>query len=140
MSIVDLAKKSRLTSRRVRRILDELIKNKAVDFAILWNLGAEGLTEAFVRIEWDDKKVTHKDIIEWLKEEFPLEYWSPFISAMKPVFFARFVFEKLERIEIISRRIRKTDFTNSVSTLIFYSNNLFSWPVETKLKEMVENI
>ena len=126
--------------RRVRRILNDLLQNKAVTFPILLNLGAEGLTEAFVRIEWDDKEVTHKDIIEWLEKEFPLEYWSSFISATKPVFFARFVFEKLERIEFISRRIRKADFANSVSTLVFYSNNLYSWPVETKLRDMVDNM
>ena len=140
MPVVDIAKSSGLTARRVRRILDELLNDEAVDFAILWNLGAEGLTEAFVRIEWDDKKVTHKDIIKWLEKEFPLEYWSSFISAMKPVFFARFVFDKLERIESISRSIRKANFTNSVSTLVFYSNNIYSWPVETKLREMVEKM
>jgi DNA-binding Lrp family transcriptional regulator len=140
MPVVEIAKLSGLTSRRVRKILDELQKEEAISLAILWNLGAEGLTDAFVRIEWDEKKTTHKEISNWLSQEFPLEYWSPFVSAMSPVLFARFVFEKLERIEFISRKIREADFTNSISTLVIYSNYLCTWPSEIKLREMVENI
>jgi len=59
---------------------------------------------------------------------------------MSPVLFARFVFEKLEKIESISRKIRKADFTNSISTLVVYSNYMSTWPSEIKLREMVENI
>jgi DNA-binding Lrp family transcriptional regulator len=140
MPIVEIAKQSGLTSRRVRKILGELQKKDAIFMAILWDLGAEGLTEAHVRVEWDDKKVTYKEITEWLDKEFPHEYWSSFVSAMHPVLFARFVIEKLEKIESISQRIRLADFTNSVSTLVFYSNTLCSWPAEIKLKEMTDSI
>jgi Lrp/AsnC family leucine-responsive transcriptional regulator len=140
MPVVEIAKLSGLTSRRVRKILDELQKEESISLAIFWDLGAEGLTDAFVRIEWDENKTTNKEINNWLCQEFPLEYWSAFVSAMSPVLFARFAFDKLERIESISRKIRKADFINSISTLVVYSNYMSIWPSEIKLRKMVENI
>ena len=139
MSIVEIAEQSGMTARRIRRTIDELQEGEGVLFSVLWNLGIGGLTEVLLQIEWDEKTTNHETVIDWLKKNYPLEYWSPFISAAFPVIFARFVVEKLETIELIAREVKRQPFVKSLSTLVFYSNYLFDWPGVTELRRLFES-
>lgn len=78
-------------------------------------------------------------MIDWFRQEYPLEFWTPFISATSPVVFARFVVEDLETIESIARAVKRAPFVKSLSALVFYSNNLFDWPGVTGLKRILDN-
>lgn len=139
MSIVEIAELAGMTARRVRRAITELQDGGGVNFRIFWNLGIGGLNEVLLRIEWDEKNITHESVIDWLRKEYPLEFWSPFISAASPVVFARFVVEDLETIEVIARAVKRAPFVKSLSTLVFYSNNLFPWPGVTELRRLLDN-
>ena len=139
MSIVEIAELSGMTARRIRRTIDELQEGEGILFAVVWNLGIGGLTEVLLRIEWDEKNANHELVIDWLRKKYPLQFWSPFISAAFPVIFARFVVEKLETIESIAREVKRAPFVKSLSTLVFYSNNLFDWLGATELKRLIEN-
>ena len=140
MSIVEIAELTGMTARRVRRTITELQDGGGINFAIFWNLGKGHLNEVLLRIEWDEKNITHEGVIDWLRKEYPLEFWSPFISAASPMIFARFVVEDLETIESITRTVRRAPFVKSLSTLVFYSNNLFDWPAVTELRLLLENV
>lgn len=139
MSIVEIADLSGMTARRIRRTIEELQEGEGILFAVIWNLGIGGLTEVLLRIEWDEKNADHETVIAWLRKRYPLEYWSPFISAAFPVIFARFVVEKLETIESIAREVKRAPFVKSLSTLVFYSNYLFNWPGVTELRRLFES-
>jgi DNA-binding Lrp family transcriptional regulator len=138
-TIVDVAKATRMTARRARRAIDDLQEGGGVEFRVLWNLGIGGLTEVFMRIAWNEKKTTTEEVVQWIQQEFPGEFWSPFISAVAPVIFARFVVSEIETAESISRVIRKAPFVDSVSSLVLYSNNLFEWPGTIELKKLLGN-
>lgn len=140
MSIVELAELTGMTARRVRRIVDELQESEGILFSVLWNLGIGGLTEVLLRIEWDEKTTSHEEIIDTLRREYPLEFWTPFISAAYPVVFARFVVEKLETIESIARTVRRSPYVKSMSALVLYSNNIFDWPGITELKSLLDTV
>ncbi len=136
MTISELASRSGLTARRVRRILDTLLEGRGFDFAVMWNLGIGGLTEVLIRINWNVKETSIEEVIDWLNSNFD-EFWSAFISANHPVAFARFLVSELEIAESAARRIRKAKFVDSVSILVLYSNNIFSWPGVDKLRELI---
>ncbi len=138
ISIVEIAEQSGLSARRVRRTITELQEGEGIRFAVLWNLSKGGLNEVLLRIEWDEKNSNHKVVIDWLRNKFPLEFWSPFVSATSPVVFARFVVEDLEAIESIARVVKRAPFVESLSTLVLYSNNLFDWPGITELRRLFE--
>ena len=138
MSIVDIAGSVGMTARRVRRTITELQEGGGINFAIFWNLGKGGLNEILLRIEWDEKNTTYESMIDWLRKEYPLEFWTPFISATSPVVFARFVVEDLETIESIARAVKRAPFVKSLSPLVFYSNNLFDWPGVTELRRLLD--
>ncbi|MFW9888485.1 MAG: Lrp/AsnC family transcriptional regulator [Candidatus Thorarchaeota archaeon] len=138
-SIADVAKATGMTARRARRAIDDLNLGGGVEFRVLWNLGIGGLTEIFMKIAWDEKSTTADEIVEWLKEKYPDEFWSPFISAVAPVIFARFVVNEIETAEIISRAIRRAPFVDSVSSLVLYSNNIFDWVGTVELKKLIDS-
>jgi Lrp/AsnC family leucine-responsive transcriptional regulator len=139
MSIVEIADLSGMTARRIRRTIEELQEGEGILFAVIWNLGIGGLTEVLLQIEWDEKNANHEFVVDWLRKQYPLEYWSSFVSAAFPVIFARFVVEKLETIESIAREVKRAPFVKSLSTLVFYSNYLFDWPGVTELKRLFES-
>lgn len=85
MSIVELSDVVGMTARRVRRSIVELQEGRGIRFSIFWNLGIGGLNEVLLRIEWEEKETTHESMIDWLRQEYPLEFWTPFISATSPV-------------------------------------------------------
>ena len=67
ISIVELAKKSGLTARRVRRLLDQLEQSGAVRFRALIELGAASSIPFIAKITWDEKQTTYEPILEWIE-------------------------------------------------------------------------
>jgi DNA-binding Lrp family transcriptional regulator len=139
-TIVDVAKATGMTARRARRAIEDLNEGEGVEFRVLWNLGIGGLTEVLLKIAWDEKSTTASEIAQWLQDNFPDEFWSPFISAVAPIIFARFVVSEIETAETISRTIRRAPFVDSVTSLVLYSNNIFEWPGTVELKKLLESL
>lgn len=138
MSISDISKRLNLTARRIRKSLKEIQDGGAVHFSVYWSLGSGYLTEILMRIEWDPAAASVDEIVEWLRTNYPLEFWSPFISATSPTVFARFVVRQLERGDEIMRAIRRAPFTEKVSPLVFFSTEVFEWPGTRKLREFLD--
>ncbi|MFQ5833475.1 MAG: winged helix-turn-helix transcriptional regulator [Candidatus Thorarchaeota archaeon] len=138
MTVTEMTKRIGLSARRIRRALQELQDGGGVNLAVWWYLGAASLTEVIIRIEWDDSKVTAHSVVDWLREEYPLEFWSPFVSATTATVFARFVVEDLEKAEMILRNIRKGPFVVSVASLVFYSSHVYPWPGTTALEKLLD--
>jgi DNA-binding Lrp family transcriptional regulator len=138
MSISDISKRVNLTARRVRRSLRELQDGGAVQFSVFWSLGSGDLTEVLLRIEWDSTTSSVEEIVEWLRAEYQLEFWSPFISATSPTIFARFVVRQLERADGIMRAIKRAPFAKGVSALVFFSTDVFEWPGTQKLRDLMD--
>lgn len=140
MSIADLAELTGMAARRVRRVIVELQERSGIDFSVYWNLGKGGLTEVLLRVEWDENITNHESMIDWLRKEFPLEFWTPFVSATAPIIFARFIVDTLEIIESIAKVVRKAPSVKSVTILVFFSNNMFEWPGVKELRLRLEEI
>jgi len=138
MSISDISKRVNLTARRIRRSLRELQDGGAVHLSVFWSLGSGDLTEVLMRIEWDPAASSVEEIVEWLRAEYQLEFWSPFISATSPTIFARFVVKQLERADEIMRTIKRAPFAKKVSALVFFSTEVFEWPGTQKLRDLLD--
>jgi DNA-binding Lrp family transcriptional regulator len=138
MSISDVSKRVDLTARSIRRALRELQDGGAVQFSIFWSLGSGDLTEVLVRIEWDPAAASVEEIVTWLRTEYQLEFWSPFVSATSPTIFARFVVKQLERAEEIMGAIKRAPFARRVTSLVFFSTIMFEWPGTLKLRAFLE--
>jgi len=137
MMVSQLASRSGLTARRVRKLLTELIESRGFWFSVRWNLSAGASTEFYVRLEYDQGKVTPEDIDQWLRSKYEMEYWYSYVSAMEPVLFAKFVTEHFRDAEMITRNIAAADFSKSTRTLICYPVKKFSRLGQIKLQELL---
>ena len=112
-------------------------ESNAFWFSARWNLSLGNNTEFYLKIHYDEK-ISSKEIADtWLRENYPLEYWFSFYSAMEPVMFAKFVTEHFREAEIIARNVKNTPFSLSVDVMLSYPVRKFTRLGTLKIQEMI---
>ncbi|MHA2139946.1 MAG: winged helix-turn-helix transcriptional regulator [Candidatus Thorarchaeota archaeon] len=139
MQMSDIAQKTELSPKTVRRALREITNNELVRFVVRPDLAAGGLVNLNIRITWDEKKNSIDDLVNWLRKEYPAEFWDPWVSALEPIVYAEFMVDDLHDAESISKRVREIPFVKSSTTLVSYSSTKFPYLAEIQLREMVES-
>ena len=138
MPIVDVAQKTGLTARRVRRLIRELEDSEALRFSALPELGAATSLPYIIRINWNEKTATHSAITDWLVKEFPLKHWETYVSATEPVIFVLLLADDITDLAKTVRSIRHNDHISSVKVLIGIYHKYFSSYRYEKLTQMVK--
>lgn len=137
MPVNQIAKELGMASRRVSRAIREMQESNAFWFSARWNLSLGNNTEFYLKIHYDEK-ISSKEIADtWLRENYPLEYWFSFYSAMEPVMFAKFVTEHFREAEIIARNVKNTPFSLSVDVMLSYPVRKFTRLGTLKIQEMI---
>ncbi len=126
ITIADLAQKSKLTARRVRRIVQELIESPAVNFRALLELGAAESLPFLLRLSYNEKKTDYRKVVERLNKLYPSELWETYISAIEPTIFCLFTAENLTAVDTISRAIRREPNIDTVTVLINKHHQYFT--------------
>jgi DNA-binding Lrp family transcriptional regulator len=139
MSISDISKCSGLSARMVRRALKQLHEGNAVRFTVRWDINAGGNTSFWLIVRWNQKELTHDQLLKNLQEEFPDDYWTSFVVATEPIVFARFVVDDLQKVNQISGILKKLHYVESAQTLVCYSSYDFRWYGESVIEEMITN-
>ena len=137
MPIDEIAIKSGLTARRVRRVLHQIQEDGGVYFTCRWNWSAGGAIHVPFQLRWDENQTTPEDLVNWLREQYPLEFWYAFISATVPLMFCVFLFDQLADAEPVTRTLRKSSVITSVETQIPYPSRIYPSLGELRLKEMI---
>ena len=137
MPIIDIAQKTGLTARRVRRLVREMVESPAIHFTIGYELGQEEVP-FILRISWDEKLLNHNEIEPWLVDKFGPLLWEFYISALEPVVFALFSVENVFEIDSIARTIRSENFVNSVKTIIGKHHKYFGGLSHDKVHEVLQ--
>jgi len=138
MPISDIANQTGLTARRVGRTIQQLM-DRGVMFSVRWNLSAGGLDVVMIRIRIDEHQKSIGEVTEYLRSEFPDEFWLPYISAEEPLVFAIFVVPNMQVAEKIARVIKQAPFAKSVAVSVQFSETKFPWLGEIKIKEMIKD-
>ncbi len=138
LPIVDIAQKTGLTARRVRRLIGELEENNAIRFVSLVELGAATSLPFIIRILWDEKAVTQAEIAEWLETHYPLKHRETYRSASEPVIYALLVADDITELVDTIRSIRQNKHVTSVKALISGHHKYFSSYRREKLVQMVK--
>lgn len=140
MQISEISQKVNLSPKTVSRALREITESQRIRFLARPDLAAGSLVNLHIRIEWDDNLISLEKLIEWLRSEFTLEFWSPWPSATDSLMYAEFVVESLQEAETISNKIREAEFVISSTTLVAYSSGKFPFPSQIKLNELLDSI
>lgn len=139
MQVSEISELTGLAARRISRVIQELLDSDAVWFATRWNLSLGGNTEFYLKIKYDNPVGGNEEIEEWLRKEFPLEYWYSYCSALEPILFAKFVTEHYRVAQQISRIVKSNPFSKSVDVLLSYPVIKFPRLGRTKLQEMISS-
>ncbi|MFW9845878.1 MAG: winged helix-turn-helix transcriptional regulator [Candidatus Thorarchaeota archaeon] len=137
MSIADLSERTGLTSRRVRRLVTELIESDAVDFRALLELGSAESIPFLARVLWNESTSEYSELLSWLQENFEFHLWESYISASEPVMFCLLTADDLSRVDSIAREIRRNDSVASVKVMISTHHKYFPGLRGIRLSEMV---
>lgn len=161
MPISEISQRSRLTPRRVRTTINQflggggslpemfLIQRKraeiqgstaCVHFSIYWDPNAGGQTAFMTRINWEETKGRPYEIVDWLKDKFPNEYWYSFASASQPTLFSVFVVDHMREARRITQSMRDAPNVEYIETLITYPIKSFPGLREGKLEEMLARL
>ncbi|MHA1978034.1 MAG: winged helix-turn-helix transcriptional regulator [Candidatus Hodarchaeales archaeon] len=134
--VSELSKKTGLTSRMVSKTIHELMEEGGLSFGISWNPNIGGLV-AMIRVQWDEPTSNLSEILNFLQNSFPEEYFAPMITASNPVVFATFIVEDLTRVQQISTEIRKYSPVTNVITYMGEPSRVFPDIKTIKLKELL---
>lgn len=138
MQISEISERTGLTARRVSRVIQEMVDSDAFWFAVRWNLSLGSNTEFYLKIKYDEKTSSRNEIEEWFKNEFPLQYWYSYYSALQPILFAKFVTNHFRDAEVVSKRTKRAPFSVSVDVLLSYPVTKFPRLGRTYLTEIIE--
>ncbi|MFW9935661.1 MAG: winged helix-turn-helix transcriptional regulator [Candidatus Thorarchaeota archaeon] len=157
MSISDLKEKTRLTSRRIRKIIRELLGEngsepsnyiewdslggslaREVSFKInvQWDLNAGGHTAFFIIIRHKEGVEYRSKIVSVLKEQFPVKFWYAIASAFEPVFFSVFVVEHMRETSEILDTLRNTPEVISAYAIYGYPGKAFHGPIDDYFEQL----
>ncbi len=125
MSIADIAKTTGLPARRIRKVINELVDRKVVQFTILHEKAEAYGIPFLIRITWDEKLVDYQRLINWLNEKFPLSLLETYISADSAILICFFAGENLNEVDAISRMTRRYEPVQTVKVLIAKHHKYF---------------
>jgi DNA-binding Lrp family transcriptional regulator len=137
MSIVDIAKNTGLTARRVRRVLQEIEETGSVRHTALLELGAASDIPFIAWFTYDTKEKGPKEFEDWLWENYEQPLWQVFVSVSEPVVGALFAVDNLSDLDKIVRDIRSANFVKTTKVGISTHHDYFEGPRGRKLKEMI---
>ncbi len=138
MPATDVANKTGLTSRRVRRTITQLIEGGGLNFVARLNLNAGPGVIYYAQIVWDESKVTHTEVEYWLDKEFAGQYFDSHISASSPMMLSLFVVDHLRGAEPLSRKISQGSMIKSVKTIFPFPTKKNVRLQRLKLEELLK--
>ncbi len=139
MQVSEISERTGLTARRVSRAIQELLDSDAFWFATRWNLSLGGNSEFYLKIKYSNQVGGREEIDDWLRNEFSLEYWYSYYSAMEPVIFAKFVTDHFLDAERISKVVKNNPRSVAVDILLSYPVTKFPRLGRTKLEKLLAN-
>lgn len=117
MPVTKISEKTGLTTRRVRRILEQLIGGGGLNFVARYNLNVEPTVTYYAQIYWSGDKVDYYQISRWLDKEFAGQYYDSHISESDSMMLSVFAIDYLKDAEDLSQRICINPVIKSVRTL-----------------------
>ena len=161
MSIGELSKKTRLTPRRVRKIIAELLGENgsepcfyidweprggtrasevAFRINVHWDLNAGGYTAFVIIITHMEGVESRTKIVKVLKETYPVKFWYAYASAFEPVFFSVFVVEHMRETSEIIETLKQTPEVVSANAIYGYPTRAFHSPIDRYFEQLFKRL
>ena len=158
MPTSQIAETTKLTPRRVRKILKDFLGNGGADdeffvkkqsigdlqaaqaciyFRVIWDLNAGGATAFIVRIERREDSGTIGDVVDWLQQRFPMQFWYTYASATMPTLFNVFIIDHMREANDIIKKIHECPFAQSAKAIFGYPTKQYKGLRDLWFEEML---
>jgi hypothetical protein len=137
MRTKEIARRTRLSSRLVKRVLHELQTEGGLYFTTQPFPHVGRMVPFWLVTEYDDTRTQPEDIVQWLAQEFPLEYWNTWLFAHKPELIHFCVANDLVTIERMTNVTKKQAFATHVEAPIIRAFRFFYGLGYIKLAELL---
>ncbi len=120
MPVSQIAQRTRLTPRRVRKILRDLEEGGGVHFAMAYDVFALGDMEYRLKIHYDASKKTGQEIIDWIYKKYPHEFWWASVTTNEPIIDVGLLIDRPGKSVPIIREIKTAASIRQVEDFISY--------------------
>ncbi|MFW9802472.1 MAG: winged helix-turn-helix transcriptional regulator [Candidatus Thorarchaeota archaeon] len=138
MPVAQIARKTGLTPRRVRKVLRELEEGEGIHITVGYNIFALGDMEYRLKIRFDESQIDARDIIMDLYHKYPDEFWWSSITTNDSIVDVGMIIDRPGKGMPMIRGLKENPFIKSVEDYVSYPRvvgNIF--PLRLKLEEML---
>ncbi len=122
----EIAEKTNYSPRRVQQIIKELQEFGGLYFTVHPRFDALEQIPFITRISYDEKKISPHEVVRWIQDKIPVEYWNSFQIVDQPKTFHVFTAENMKRIEQITNMLKDAPFSILVETMVIQSQHHFA--------------
>ena len=138
MPVSQMAKGTGFTSRRIRKILQELQEGGGVHFTVGYNIFALGDMEYRLKIRFDESQANGRDIIMDLYQKYPNEFFWSGITTNEPLVDVGLIIDRPGEGMSIIRDLKEAPFIKSIEDFVSYPKVISNvYPLRQKLEEIL---
>ena len=139
MPIVDIARQTQLTAKRVRLILREFQETSLIRFTLEWLRSSGDQIEFRSHVRYNTGNTSPKKFVAWLEQEFPLEYWTSYLLTNEPTLLLDFAVENLHQVEAIDDQLKASPYTTIVHSMVMFPHRKFPGLGQHHLKTLLDS-
>jgi DNA-binding Lrp family transcriptional regulator len=119
MEISDIAQRSGLTVRIVRRTLRELKECEAIRFSTLLRPNVGNRVTFLLKLRWNPKQVSREEIVELLVKEYTDEFWTITPSASDSFLIGVALVDNLNQMDAMTSKIKSIPAVTYAEVFIY---------------------
>ncbi|MFX0079627.1 MAG: winged helix-turn-helix transcriptional regulator [Candidatus Hermodarchaeota archaeon] len=124
MSVSQIAQKTGITPKRVRKILHDLEEGGGVQFITAYDIFALGDMEYRLKIWFDPAHTTGQDLAREIAEKYPNEFWWSSITTNEPILDVGLIINDANQVHPIIREIRTNSHITAIEDFVTYPRHV----------------
>ena len=138
--ISSIAEETKMSSKRVKALLDEIHSLNAIHFTIHFNFSAGGNINFVLKLVFDEKKAEPTNIVEWIQTHHSYEYWNSFLYVQEPILMNFFSCSHLRDVRRITQSIEKTQYAITAEPLVIYPTKMSKGLGRLRIEELLSKV
>ena len=119
MEISDIARRSGLSVKIVRRTLRELKESEAIRFSTLLRPNVGNRVTFLLKLRWDPKQVSREEIVELLVKDYEDEFWNITPSASDSFLIGIVIVDNLNQMDAMTSTIKSIPSVTYAEAFIY---------------------
>jgi DNA-binding Lrp family transcriptional regulator len=138
MPIVDIARRTEMTAKRVRMVLRQLQDSGRLRFTLEWLRSSGNQIEFRSRVRYNTDNTRPRQLVAWLEQRYPLEYWTSYLLTDEPTLLLDFAVDTLHHVEAIDLELKESPYSTVVHTMIMFPHRKFPGLGRNQLNSLLD--